>query len=76
MHKNGEMTFEKLIDECPPNTVCEVYSVPNPGQDDRLTWRVRVPGRGVYMGLVDKYTDEHGEAFLAMAEPAAFIPEN
>jgi hypothetical protein len=70
-------SFKQLLDECPPGIECKVYSdLPNPGPDDELTWRVRLPGHGVYLGRADKYTDEHGEEFLAMADPHTFIPEN
>ncbi len=44
--------------------------------DARYTWRVRVPGRGVYMGPADQYTDEKGEEQIALANPDTLIPEN
>lgn len=69
-------TFAEVLAASGPHDQCEVYSdAPNPGPDDRLTWRVRLPGRGVYMGRADKYTDEHGVEFLAMADPDRFVPE-
>jgi hypothetical protein len=72
-----DMTFEQLLEASGPRDQCEVYSAkPNPGPDDELTWRVRLPGHGVYLGRADKYTDEHGEEFLAMADPHTFVPEN
>lgn len=44
--------------------------------DAQFTWRVRVPGQGVYLGPADKYTDENGEKFFALAKPDTLIPEN
>ena len=44
--------------------------------DAQYTWRARVPGRGVYMGKADEYTDENGEKHIAMANPDTIIPEN
>ena len=44
--------------------------------DAQFTWRTSVPGRGVYMGPADEYTDENGEKFIAMADPDTLIPEN
>lgn len=44
--------------------------------DAQYTWRARVPGRGVYMGPADEYTDENGERHIALADPDTLIPEN
>ena len=42
----------------------------------QFTWRTRVPGQGVYMGPADKYTNEDGEEYMALADPDTLIPEN
>jgi hypothetical protein len=44
--------------------------------DAQYTWRVRVPGRGVYMGPADEHTDEKGEKHMALADPDTLMPEN
>lgn len=44
--------------------------------DAQYTWRVRVPGRGVYMGPADEYTNEKGEKYISFANPDTLIPEN
>jgi hypothetical protein len=66
------ITFGELNDLCGPGDKCEIYSdVPNPGPDDKLHWRVRVPGRGVYVGDAEK-----DESNVYLADPHTFIPEN
>jgi hypothetical protein len=70
MKPNGIISFEELLAKCNSGEVCDVFE-PNPGPDDALTWRIRVRGRGVYMGRADK--DESGN--LLLADPHTFIPE-
>jgi hypothetical protein len=67
------MTFAEILEASGPRDKCEVYSaVPNPGPDDELIWRVRLPGHGMYMGLADR--DESGN--LLIADPHMFIAAN
>jgi hypothetical protein len=44
--------------------------------DAKYTWRLRVPGRGLYMGPADDYTDDKGEEQIALANPDTLIREN
>jgi hypothetical protein len=42
----------------------------------RFTWRMPIPGRGVYMGPADEYTDENGKKYVHCDDPDTFVPEN
>jgi hypothetical protein len=41
----------------------------------QFTWRIRIPGRGAYMGTADEYTDENGKKQVHCANPDRFVPE-
>jgi hypothetical protein len=72
MANKPNMTFAELIQACAPHTECEIdFDVPDPGYAARYFWRVRWPGRGVYMG--DAVEDERGD--LKLESPNTFVPE-
>lgn len=77
MQKHG-MLLKTIMDEAAdldPNGKIEVYSDRPNHPDAKLTWRIRVPGRGVYMGEAME-VDVDGEKWLALDDAHTFIPEN
>ena len=45
--------------------------------DAQSTWRIRIPGRGAYMGTADEYIDVvNDEKQWHCADPDTFVPEN
>lgn len=77
-HISG-ISLEKLMAEArklDPSGGVELMSPLPIHPDAQYTWRTRVPGRGVYMGRADEYTDENGEKYIAMDDPDTIIPEN
>jgi hypothetical protein len=76
MKRINGISFDQVMDELSPNGRIEVWSPVPIHPDAQFTWRGRVPGRGVYLGAADEYTDEKGEKFMTFADPDAFIPEN
>jgi hypothetical protein len=42
----------------------------------QFTWRIRIPGRGAYMGTADEYIDVvNDKTQLHCADPDTFVPE-
>jgi hypothetical protein len=71
MEKQSKMLLEAIMAECDPQDRIEVYSdVPNPAPDAELNWRIRVRGRGVYIGRA--HLDEKN---MGLEDPHTFIPE-
>jgi hypothetical protein len=42
----------------------------------QFTWRLPIPGRGVYLGPADEYIDENGKKQRYCADPDTFVPES
>jgi hypothetical protein len=79
MKRISGLSLDKLMAdaiELDPKSRIQLLSALPIHPDAKYTWRTRVPGRGVYMGEADEYTDEDGEKYIAMADPDTFIPEN
>jgi hypothetical protein len=41
----------------------------------QFTWRLPIPGRGVYLGPADEYIDVNGKTQWHCANPHTFVPE-
>jgi hypothetical protein len=79
MKRISGLSFDTLMAEAlslDPKGRVELLSALPIHPDAQYTWRTRLPGRGVYMGEADEYTDENGEKYIAMADPDTIIPEN
>jgi hypothetical protein len=65
-----DMTFSELLKAGNPEDEIQLLG-PDPGGDPRR-WRLRIRGRGVYIG--DVHIDEIGDFLLA--DPHTFLPDN
>jgi hypothetical protein len=71
------VSVRQLIAELPGLYVGGFEFLPSrPGHSAaQFTWRLPIPGRGVYMGPANEYIDPYGKTRLRCADPDTFVPE-